>query len=65
MRLHVDQSHCCSAGMCVLIAPGVFDQDVEDGRVVLLTPAPPSDRHEAVRQAIQACPCGVITADPR
>jgi ferredoxin len=51
--------------MCVLIAPGVFDQDVEDGRVVLLTPAPPSDRHEAVRQAIQACPCGVITADPR
>jgi len=63
MRLNVDQAHCCSSGMCVLIAPEVFDQDLADGRVVLLDPTPPPARHEAVRQAMQACPCGVISAD--
>jgi ferredoxin len=64
MRLNVDQARCCSSGMCVLIVPGVFDQDLEDGRVVLLDPAPPPDRREAVRRAIHACPCGVISEEP-
>jgi ferredoxin len=49
--------------MCALIGPEVFDQDPEDGRVVLLDPTPPPDRHEAAREAIEACPCGAISED--
>ncbi|HEX5113560.1 MAG TPA: ferredoxin [Pseudonocardiaceae bacterium] len=64
MRVSVDHEHCCGAGMCVLIAPDVFDQHGADGRVVLLDDSPPAAQHDAVRQAAQACPCGVIdTAD--
>ncbi len=47
--------------MCVLIAPGVFDQDTEDGRVVLLNRAPASDQGSVVREAAQMCPSGAIT----
>jgi ferredoxin len=49
--------------MCALLVPRVFDQDAEDGRVVLVDPAPPAELHEAVRQAIQACPCSVISEE--
>ena len=61
MRLRVDQDQCCSSGMCALIAPDVFDQDPMSGQVVLLDPSPPDDHRDAVRQAIQTCPCGVIS----
>jgi ferredoxin len=47
--------------MCVLTAPEVFDQDNEDGRVVLLEPAPPPRHHVALRQAAEVCPSGAIT----
>jgi ferredoxin len=38
MGLHVvvDQVKCCGAGQCVLIVPEVFDQNDDDGIVVLL-----------------------------
>jgi ferredoxin len=60
MRLFVAEEQCCSSGMCTLIAPDVFDQDASTGEVVLLNPQPPPADHEAVRQAIQACPCHAI-----
>ncbi|KIZ14871.1 ferredoxin [Streptomyces natalensis] len=63
MRLSTDRARCCSSGMCVITAPEVFDQDDEDGRVLLLDPTPSPALHEAVRQAIEVCPCGVITEE--
>ncbi|MBY8855816.1 (4Fe-4S)-binding protein [Nocardia sp. CA2R105] len=58
MELRVDRERCIGAGMCVLTAPGAFDQDTTDGRVVLLRdPAEP----EAVREAVRVCPSGAIT----
>lgn len=62
MPLRVDHDRCCSSGMCALLAPDVFDQDLLTGQVILLDPSPPAEHHQAVRQAIQTCPCGVITA---
>jgi ferredoxin len=61
VRASVDRERCCGAGMCVLTAPEVFDQDNEDGRVVLLEPAPPPRHHVALRQAAEVCPSGAIT----
>ena len=40
MRVRVDREVCVGAGMCALTEPEVFDQDPEDGRVVLSEPVP-------------------------
>ncbi|WP_280268144.1 ferredoxin [Nocardia wallacei] len=61
MELVVDRERCIGAGMCVMTAPGIFDQDDEDGRVILLGTAP--DRESEVREAVQVCPSGAITFD--
>ncbi|MEU1167237.1 ferredoxin, partial [Streptomyces sp. NPDC005921] len=36
MRVHVDRTKCCGAGSCVRTAPEVFDQNEEDGLVVVI-----------------------------
>jgi ferredoxin len=63
MRVRVDQARCVGSGNCVLTAPEVFDQRVEDGIVVLLDPSPPAELAERVRRAAALCPAGVITVD--
>ncbi|WP_067462703.1 ferredoxin [Nocardia amamiensis] len=61
MELRVDRERCIGAGMCVLTAPGVFDQDTEDGRVVPPDLMPAPEREPALREAAQMCPSGAIT----
>nr|WP_033244177.1 ferredoxin [Nocardia carnea] len=61
MELRVDRERCIGAGMCVLTAAGVFDQDDADGRVVALITAPTHDQESDVREAAQMCPAGAIT----
>ncbi|MEU5579127.1 MULTISPECIES: ferredoxin [Streptomyces] len=62
MELRVDRERCLSAGMCALTAPDVFDQDAEDGRVLLLDAAPePGPRRAAAREAAEVCPSGAVT----
>ncbi|WP_194814168.1 ferredoxin [Nocardia sp. XZ_19_385] len=61
MRISADRERCIGAGMCTLLAPQVFDQDDNDGRVRLLDPSP-QRHHPAVREALDACPSGALTA---
>ncbi|WP_099023791.1 ferredoxin [Mycolicibacterium palauense] len=63
MKVTVDQAKCVSAGNCVAHAPDVFDQDEDDGSVVLLDDSPPADRAEAVREAAAACPAMAISIE--
>jgi ferredoxin len=60
VKITVDTGSCVSSGQCVLLAPGTFDQDEEDGTVVLLAPEPPEGEREAVRQAELTCPAAAI-----
>ncbi|WUI35231.1 ferredoxin [Nocardia sp. NBC_00416] len=60
MELRVDRERCIGAGMCVMTAPDVFDQDDEDGRVVLLARTPASHLERAVGEAADMCPSGAI-----
>jgi ferredoxin len=60
MRVTVDETKCCGAGTCVLLAPDVFDQRDEDGIVVLLDENPPEELHTIVREAVDMCPAGAI-----
>ncbi|MYY07586.1 ferredoxin [Streptomyces sp. SID4919] len=61
MRLGVDRQRCVGAGMCALTAPAVFDQDEEEGLVVLLSPAPAPEHRPAARMAASLCPAEAIT----
>jgi ferredoxin len=60
MRIVVDLERCRGAGMCTLTSPEVFDQDEEDGTVVLLVDEPPPELHDAVGEAARLCPNSVI-----
>jgi ferredoxin len=60
MKVSVDKVKCCGAGQCVLIAPEVFDQDDEDGVVLLRTEFPEPDQFARVREAVTVCPAGAI-----
>jgi ferredoxin len=59
-QLHVraDRDVCIGAGMCVLTAGAVFDQD-DDGIVVVLDETPAEE--DAARQAVANCPSGALS----
>lgn len=60
MRIEVDRDRCIGAGQCVMAAAEVFDQDEEEGSVLLLEPTPPASSVEAVQHAVRLCPASVI-----
>jgi ferredoxin len=60
MKVTVDESRCCGAGTCVLLAPEVFDQRDDDGIVVLLSATPGAELHGQVREAANMCPASAI-----
>ena len=61
MKLDVDRERCIGAGMCALIAPELFDQDSDDGRVLLLDARPSSAHHTNAHEAARTCPAAAIT----
>ncbi|GAA3469515.1 ferredoxin [Nonomuraea roseola] len=61
MELEADRERCIGAGMCALTAPEVFDQDLDDGRVLLLDSSPPPLHQAKARRAVDVCPSGAIT----
>ncbi|WP_188196605.1 ferredoxin [Nonomuraea sp. SYSU D8015] len=60
MRITADTTACISAGMCTLTAPGVFDQEDDDGLVAVLRPEPPEELREAAAAAVRLCPSGAL-----
>ncbi|MFI2239539.1 ferredoxin [Streptomyces chrestomyceticus] len=64
LRLSADRDRCVGAGMCALTAPGVFDQDDEEGLVVLLDAAPAPEHRAAARMAAGLCPAGALALAP-
>jgi ferredoxin len=62
VRINADREVCCSSGMCALTAPDVFDQDEDDGRVVVLVPEPGAAQEAAAREAVELCPSGALSA---
>ncbi|MFF4359297.1 ferredoxin [Streptomyces sp. NPDC001604] len=59
-HLRIDRERCIGAGMCALTAPEVFDQDPDDGRVLLLHTEPTTAHRAAARMAAGVCPSGAI-----
>jgi ferredoxin len=59
MHVEGNRDVCVGAGMCVLTAPDVFDQD-DEGIVKVLHEVPAADEEPAVRQAVTLCPSGAV-----
>ena len=60
MKVEIEPEKCISSGQCVLIAESVFDQDEDDGIVVLRTEDVPPGDEEAARNAAKICPARAI-----
>jgi ferredoxin len=61
MRVDADRDICISAGQCVMSAPDVFDQDEDNGVVLLKTGTPPPELADDVRRAVALCPARALT----
>jgi ferredoxin len=60
MRVAADRDVCIGSGMCLRTAPAVFDQDDDEGLVVLLAADVPAEDADAARQAVALCPSGAL-----
>lgn len=63
MKIKADREVCVGAGMCALTAPDLFDQDDEDGRVVVLRAEPAPEQVNAAREAVELCPSGALSIE--
>jgi ferredoxin len=59
VKIQADRDVCIGAGMCVMTADTVFDQD-DDGIVVLLTEDVAEGEEQRVREAVNLCPSGAL-----
>jgi ferredoxin len=60
-RLGVDREACRGAGQCVFNAPDLFDQDEQEGLVVLLRSVPSAEQLALAERAVAACPNRAIS----
>jgi ferredoxin len=60
VRVAADRDMCIGSGNCVLTAPTVFDQDDDEGLVVLLSADVDVQDAGAVRDAVAHCPSGAL-----
>jgi ferredoxin len=60
VRVAADRDVCIGSGNCVFTAPAVFDQDDDEGLVVLLSADVDVQAAGAVRDAVAHCPSGAL-----
>jgi ferredoxin len=65
VKVRADQDVCCGAGQCVMLGPEIFDQDEDNGLVIVLDPEPATPELQAkARHAAAVCPAAAITVHP-
>ncbi|WP_433327191.1 ferredoxin [Spirillospora sp. CA-294931] len=62
MKVSVDPLVCEANGVCVGLAPDVFDLDDED-ELTILSPEVPADQRDRVRHAVRSCPKAALSLD--
>jgi ferredoxin len=60
MRVIVDKQRCVGSGSCVLTSPAVFDQDDDEGKVVLLIERPDERLRAEVTESANVCPTSAL-----
>lgn len=65
MKIVTSQDTCIAAGQCALLAPNVFKQADNDGKVELLNENPPEAEQDAAREAADLCPSASIRIEEK
>ena len=60
MRIVADRNICVGAGMCVLTAPALFDQD-DEGLVSVIGSVTDASTAQAAEDAASGCPSGALS----
>jgi len=60
MRIELDEPKCVASGLCVMVAPDVFDQRDDDGIAIVLESTPAEGALDSVRQAVTLCPAAAL-----
>jgi ferredoxin len=60
MEVRVDPLVCEANGVCVGLAPEVFELD-DDDNLEILTPHPPAELADGVRHAVRSCPKAALS----
>ncbi|WP_033342572.1 ferredoxin [Catenuloplanes japonicus] len=61
-KILADTSRCVGAGQCVLTDPDAFDQDEDEGLVIVLAPEPSDEAAlERARRAALICPSQALS----
>lgn len=63
MEIRVDRDLCEANGVCVGLAPDIFELD-DDEQLLVLQPDPPADRVERVSLAVSRCPKNALQMLP-
>lgn len=59
MKVRVDHDLCSGDGICVEVAPEIFEMN-EDDQAVVIVDTVPAEHEDAVREAAESCPEGCI-----
>lgn len=62
MKVSVDPMVCEANGVCVGLAPEVFDLD-DDDELTILQSEVPADQADLVRHAVRSCPKAALSLD--
>ncbi|MDY6995477.1 MAG: ferredoxin [Actinomycetota bacterium] len=62
MKVVVDRDICMAAGVCVMTADAVFDQD-PDGLVTLVSEQLSPQDEKLARNAVRMCPSGALSLE--
>jgi ferredoxin len=60
MRVIVDKAKCVGSGGCVLTSPSVFDQDDDEGKVILRVENPDERLRAEVAESVNVCPTNAL-----
>lgn len=60
MKVRVDSELCAGFGVCLGLAPEVFELH-DDGYAVVLVGEVPPELEDAVREAVSQCPANAIS----
>jgi ferredoxin len=63
VKIIADLNRCVGAGQCVLTEPALFDQNPDDGTVIVLDDQPAGPLAEAAYDAVRICPSQALSID--
>jgi ferredoxin len=63
VRIVADRDVCVGAGMCAMTTPELFDQDVDDGLVLLKSEHVEGEQLEAAQKTVGLCPSGALSLE--